>query len=144
MLMDIREIPEVAIDSMNRTHASEVELVNRLFELITRHLDGAPVEDELAATVNEFRNFVEQHFSREEKLMQEHGFPAYQVHKGEHDRVRTELFGLVDVWDQQQNIQPLADYLANVHPGWAKNHIATMDSMTAYFIAQSQASSRTG
>lgn len=141
MLMELKEIPQVAVDSMNKTHEREIGIVNALFELITQKRDGQPVDDELGKAVDLFADHVEQHFSGEEQLMQQTGFPAFGVHKGEHDRVRAELAPVFEAWRQESNIGPLATYLENIHPGWAKNHIATMDAMTAYFIAQTMTSS---
>ncbi len=135
MLMDKTEIPRVALASMNKTHEDEIALINALFELIQKQLAFEPVKDELSALAERFATHVEQHFSSEEQLMRDTGFPAYNIHKGEHDRVRGELTPLLEAWRQDENIEPLADYLKNVHPGWAKTHIATMDTMTAMFIA---------
>lgn len=144
MLMDKRDIPEVAVDSMNKTHSDEIDIINRLYDLITKSQSGQPVENDLTGAVEEFQAHVEQHFSSEEVLMSETRFPAFSVHKGEHDRVRAELFGIIEAWRQTKDIKPLADYLENTHPNWAKNHIATMDAMTAYFIVQARNSSRVG
>ena len=140
MLLEKTELPVVAIDEMNKTHENEVEIINALYKLITAYRDGQPVETELSAAVEQFGAHVEHHFSREEQMMEQYGFPAYQVHKSEHDRVRFELQALLNAWSEGKNIAPLADYLENIHPVWAKNHIATMDMMTAMFIKQTSGS----
>ena len=135
MLMDKTEIAQVAIASMNKTHEDEIALINALFELIQKQLAFEPVKDELSPLVERFATHVEHHFANEEQLMSDTGFPAFGVHKGEHDRVRAELAPLIDAWQRDENIEPPADYVKNVHPGWAKTHIATMDTMTAMYIA---------
>jgi hemerythrin len=144
MLIDKRDIPEVAIASMNTTHENEIDIINTLYELITKNLEGQSVETNLAQAVETFATHVEEHFSGEEEMMEKTGFPAFSVHKNEHDRVRAELFGIIATWRENKNIQPLADYLKNIHPVWAKNHIATMDAMTAYFILQARNTSKVG
>jgi hemerythrin len=136
MLLEKTELPVVAIEEMNKTHENEVEIINALYNLIIAYRDGQPLETELSAAVDQFGGHVEHHFSREEQMMEQYGFPAFQIHKGEHDRVRIELQTLLNAWREGKDIDPLASYLENIHPGWAKNHIATMDMMTAMFIKQ--------
>ena len=138
MLIDQNQVPQVAVAAMNKTHADEIEIVNALHEMIASYLAEEKVGQQLDEQVERFARHVEQHFSNEEQLMRETGFPAFAVHKGEHDRVRGELAPLFEAWRTQRNIKPLADYLQNIHPQWAKNHIATMDTMTALFISQTR------
>jgi len=139
MLIDKNALPQVAIQSMNDTHTNEVELINALFDLITRKRGGEDVDAQLSEMVDSFDEHVKQHFHSEEVLMQQTGFPAYQVHKGEHDRVLEEIAVPVAAWRERADIEPLGDYLQNVHPQWAQNHIVTMDTMTAFFIAENSA-----
>ena len=136
MLINKNQIPVVALESMNRTHLDEIDIANNLHDLITKSLAGEAVESDLNEAIEQFATHVEQHFASEEVLMTETGFPAYPVHKGEHDRVRAELSGILNAWRQSQDVQPLATYLTTIHPAWAKNHIGTMDTMTAYYIAE--------
>ena len=137
MVMDKTEIPVVAIDEMNKTHEREADLVNSLFEMISAHQSGTPASDALTAAVSDFRDHMERHFSREEEMMEQAGFPAFHVHKREHDRVRAELDAILAPLHTSNDFSPLADYLQNTHPDWAKNHIATMDTMTAFYIVRS-------
>ncbi len=137
MPLEKSDLSPVALDEMNRTHEREVEIIHALHKLIISHQAGQPVLDDLEKAVDEFARHMEQHFAREEQLMEQSGFPAFHVHKGEHDRVRTELAPVFAAWSEQRDITPLARYLEDIHPAWAKNHIATMDMMTALFISQS-------
>lgn len=136
MLIDKSHIPLVAVASMNDTHFEEVDLLNRLHDAIVQRASAAANAAPLSALVDEFEAHVVAHFAAEEQLMLETGFPAYPVHKGEHDRVLGVLRGLLHVYRTAGDISPLADHLANAFPVWVRNHIATMDTMTAYFIAR--------
>ena len=138
MLMDKQDIPRVAVDEMNETHANEVELINALYVLITKYRSGQPLAAPLSHAIEQFETHVDRHFTREEEMMEESGFPALFVHKSEHDHVRTDLSAVIKTWRDHQNIEPLTDYLENIHPAWAKTHIATMDAMTALYIVQSR------
>jgi hemerythrin len=141
MLIDKQDIPQVALESMNKTHFDEIEIINELHALLTRALAGEPLEAEIKAAIENFADHVEKHFASEEALMTEYGFPAIVIHKGEHDRVRAELFGIINKWRNDGDIAPLADYLVNVHGEWARNHIGTMDTMTAYFLVENMGAS---
>ena len=140
MLMDKTDIPVVAIDEMNKIHESEIELVNDLYEIINSQLAGEPVKDGLDEAIAAFRSHMEHHFSREEEMMMEAGFPAYRVHKGEHDRVRVEMDARIEKWRNSNDIEPLSHYLRDTHPGWANIHISTMDTVTASYIARFRSS----
>ena len=66
--------------------------------------------------------------------MREMGFPPYAMHKGEHDRVIVIMAELLSDWKQTRNVKPLKIYLIEVLPLWLKNHILTMDTVTARFF----------
>lgn len=136
MLIDKTQVPEVAVASMHETHLREVDLINALHELIQQKRAGIPVDDALTASIDEFESHVVQHFAGEEQLMRDTGFPAYPVHKGEHERVLTHIRQHTLAWREASDLEPLAVYLETIHPQWAHNHIATMDMMTAFFIAR--------
>jgi hemerythrin len=138
MLINKDQIPLVAVDSMNQTHMDEVDLINRLHELLQQHQTGAGDDAAVSAALDAFETHVVEHFAAEEQLMLETGFPAYPVHRGEHERVLAALRDLLRVYREAGNLRPFADYLENGHLHWAYNHIATMDTMTAFFIARAR------
>lgn len=139
MLIDKTQIPQVAVTSMHQTHLNEVDLINRLHDLIEANRSGAGDKPRLDAAIDEFEAHVVEHFASEERLMLATGFPAYGVHRGEHERVLAHLRELLRQYREAGDLAPFADYLQHGHLQWAHNHIATMDTMTAYFIARAAA-----
>jgi hemerythrin len=135
-LLPLEQIPEVALESMNQTHREEVELVNRLAALVASGMEGAADTAAISAHLDDWVGHTRQHFSRENALMQQHDFPAYSVHSGEHERVLAQLEALQTDWLERNNLPPLASFLFEQWHAWFDNHVHTMDNITASFIRQ--------
>ncbi len=129
-------IPLVALDSMNRTHQEEVQRVNGLAALVAKGMQGALDKASVTQQLELWLEHTRQHFARENALMEQYGFPAYAVHRGEHQRVLDLLENLQQAWLQQGSLQPLADFLFNEWLAWFDNHVQTMDRVTADFLQQ--------
>ncbi|RTZ58271.1 MAG: hypothetical protein DSZ32_07340 [Gammaproteobacteria bacterium] len=136
-LMQTNNIPQVAMAFMNDVHAEEAELVNRLNELIEQHKKDPSVEAEIDQAMMEWIEHTVAHFERENRLMQETGFPAYSIHAEEHDRALAALNLLHKNWREQRDIVVLAEYVQINWPQWFHDHISTMDTVTALFFQQS-------
>ncbi len=133
-LLPLDRIPLVALPSMNQTHHEEVELVNRLAELVAEGVRGTVDEEAIETQLEAWIGHTRLHFEREAELMRQSGFPAYPVHQGEHDRVLALLDDLQLAWRERRALIPLADFLFAQWPDWFDNHVRTMDSVTASFI----------
>jgi hemerythrin len=134
--IDPAQVLQLPVAFMNADHAHEVKLVNDLEEALAAHGRGtgslAAVVERLAVLAVHTR----QHFLREETLMREAAFPAYPVHKAEHDRVLAEMDAEARVFRERGDGARLSRYLFEVLPAWFLNHIRTMDAMTAGFAAR--------
>jgi len=136
-LIQGNDIPQVAMAFMNEVHAEEAGLVNRLHELIEQHKKDQSVEAEIDQAMMEWIEHTVAHFERENRLMQETGFPALSIHAEEHDRALAALNLLQKNWLEQRDIQVLAEHVQTNWPQWFRNHISTMDTVTALFFQQS-------
>jgi hemerythrin len=130
------DIPQVALASMNETHHEEVTLVNRLGLLTARGMSGEVDAKAITQQIRAWLDHTRVHFRRENELMLEYGFPAYPVHKGEHDRVLTLLDELQEAWLEHRLLQPLANFLFETWPDWFDSHVNTMDRVTAQYVSQ--------
>lgn len=117
------EVGNAIIDS---DHKETVELVAKAF---------TATDAELPALFAAFAEHLRDHLAREEDLMREYGFPPYQIHFGEHERVRRELDGIAQRL-ARGNLALVRGYLTEVVPDWFVNHKNTMDSATAAWIRQ--------
>lgn len=77
-----------------------------------------------------------EHFAREEALMDETGFFATAVHKGEHARALGEMDRFARHLERG-NLAFVRAYVAERLPDWFLQHRSTMDQATAAFARQS-------
>ena len=135
--IDPDALPLLPIPFMNADHAREVRLLGELEAALQAHARGegalAPVVERLSVLAVHTRD----HFLREETMMREARFPAYAVHKAEHDRVLAEMDGEARRFRDGGDAARLSRYLFEELPAWFANHRRTMDAMTARFTAES-------
>ncbi len=134
-VVDKSSICVVEVDSMNRIHYEEADMLNELDELMQAHEAGNTSDDALDAKLDEFLQHMTAHFRGEEVQMQAINFPPYPIHKSEHDAQIALANEKIDAWKQSRELEPLAAYLRIELPQWLDQHIATMDKVTARFFA---------
>lgn len=123
-------IPQLALEFMNRDHAEFVVLRDRLLGLLTAK---AP-DEQLGSALHDLVEHTRQHFAAEESVMQEARFPAYTVHKGEHDTVLADMSAQVARWHQGRDNEALRNWVDQAVGDWFLSHIGSMDFVTAQFI----------
>ncbi|HHG73909.1 MAG TPA: hemerythrin [Persephonella sp.] len=131
MLLDISQIPRVALERMNKVHEEEIKLLNQLFEAI----DQGKGTDEIDSLFKAFVEDVKKHFSSEQEMMEQYNFFAYPMHRGEHDMVLGQLVNLEKRWEKEKNPELIKAYIENEFLPWLMNHIQTMDTVTAHFLS---------
>ncbi len=118
---------------MNTVHHEEVEIVNRLDALLSAK--EIP-ESEVSACLEEWVAHTKEHFDRENRLMQEYGFPPYPVHRNEHDQALQQLLEVQKNWQKTADADMLSRYVREIWPAWFRQHLSTMDTVTANFLSQ--------
>lgn len=129
-MINFSELPLVALDFMNQDHQHAVDLIND----IEKHYELADVSA-VEVGLGLLQKHCIEHFAHEEKEMRSYSFPPYQVHKQEHDRVLMELDMVIKQLNNHRDLTKISGYLKNEFPTWFAQHLATMDRMTAQFIA---------
>jgi len=109
------------IDSIDQQHRKLLQLINNLFVAMR---DGNE-QTEVERILNELTDYTRTHFSYEEGLLQQHGFPQLQAHKQLHaDFVTT----VEDYCQRQTSGQRLmASEVFNFLKGWLLYHIKDED-----------------
>lgn len=121
--------PQVALDFMNRDHAEFAALRQKLLDLLAGEVSNPAVDGALA----ELGEHTRRHFADEEQVMRETGFPVYEIHKGEHDRVLADIAAQVECWLQGRDARALRDWLDRAVGTWLVEHVSSMDFVTAAF-----------
>lgn len=106
---------------MDRTHQEFIALVNQT---------ARAGNDDFAPQLVLLQRHTQQHFEREEQLMQDCNFPASEEHKAEHQRILGELQQFT-LRAQQGRTSLARAYVQESLPGWFHLHTATMDSALA-------------
>ena len=137
-LLDLSAVPQVAVDFMNDDHATATEMANRLHQAITSAQHGSDNQPRITQLLTELYQHNVEHFAREEAQMIKVGFPPYDCHKGEHERVLVQMQEVLKTWQETHGLQPLEHYLSDVMVPWFIQHINTMDTVTAMYISRQQ------
>lgn len=133
-LVDVHHIPPVALSFMNDDHHLEACLLNDLAEALEQHR----IRPAKAAVLQRFEALLghtREHFAREESAMDQSGFPAYPVHKAEHDRVLDELQAEGRAFRAGCDAARFSTYVRETVPAWFLQHIQSMDLVTSRFVA---------
>jgi hemerythrin len=134
----LADIPQLPLAFMNADHAQEIRLIRDVDEALSANRRGEGTLDGVIARLALLAVHTREHFLREETAMREARFPAYPVHKGEHDRVLAEMDAEARLFREHGDVARLSRYLFEVVPAWFVNHIRTMDAMTASFVTERQ------
>jgi len=134
--IDLERLPQLPIAFMNADHAHEVQLVNAVEAALAAHRRREGTLGAVLERLSLLAVHTREHFLREEAAMRETRFPAYPVHKAEHDRVLAEMDAEARAFRDVGDGERLSRYLAQALPAWFVNHIRTMDAVTAGFLAR--------
>ncbi len=142
--LDPALIPELPIPFMNADHLHEAALVNDVEDALATHAKGGGSLAAVVERLSVLAVHTREHFLREESMMREAAFPAYPMHKAEHDRVLAQMDAEVRLFRDRGDAARLSAYLAEILPAWFANHLRTMDAVTARFVAGAHVSAGAG
>jgi len=132
----VSDIPHVAFGSMNDTHSEEIGLVNQLGEALILGMEDEQFYSDITERLEEWIEHTQEHFSKENQLMENCGFPALKVHAEEHQKALGQMQMLYNRWLDERRVEPLAEYVFNDWVSWFDHHVNTMDRMTAQYLGQ--------
>ena len=136
LILDPVNIPQLALESMNKVHREEVALINQLAALLQQAKDHQADNAAITEKLDEWVQHTREHFASEERLMMDYGFPAYSIHASEHERIMMQIQGLQNQWLDKNEIKPLYEFVFSNWPRWFNDHVNSMDRVTAEFINQ--------
>jgi len=102
--------------------------IDGIFEAISTASD-----DTLPGLYHELDRELAAHFSREEKLMEEAGFPGFHCHVAQHNSVLEQLRRGAQM-AASPSLAELREHLTRVMPQIVQGHVFTLDRMTAAFL----------
>ncbi len=132
MLIEVKDVQQVANVMMNILHEEEIQIMNDFHDaVLAKDIEKI---DELFKVV---QFDVEDHFSTEEAMMEESKFYAMQMHKSEHDTMRKKLNALQENWVRDREPEEIRRFLEDEFKHWLVLHISRWDSETALHLGDS-------
>ncbi|MEI7611247.1 MAG: bacteriohemerythrin [Rhodospirillaceae bacterium] len=118
----------VGRDSLDDRHKMILDCLNRLHPLL-----GLPDRDaEIHAVIETLEDFVLVHFSEEEQLLREVGYPDWRAHKDMHDAMYELVFKMKA--DLEHGRTPDAQILFAILNDWLVGHILGEDRKYMPFL----------
>ncbi len=128
---------KVSIDFMNNTHFEEIDMVKHIADATINYtlikIPSKEDKSKITALLQQWLEHTKAHFERENKLMLQTLFPAYEIHSGEHANVLQQMQGMTDQWQSTFDIDAVIHYVFDLWPAWFEMHVNSMDMMTAQF-----------
>ena len=129
MLIQKREIQQVANAMMNMLHEDEIEIINDFHDaVLARDIEKI---DELFKVV---LMDVEDHFSTEEAMMEQNEYHDFQVHKNDHDTMRVKLKSFHERWEILKGPKELQGFLEKDFKKWLMLHVSKWDAEAAMHL----------
>lgn len=131
-MMKWTEDLSVGVELIDTEHKSLINAINDLFDACSKGMGRKKIAD----TLEFMQNYIKTHFSDEEKLQRECGYPDYENHR----RYHANFIGKVDEYskrlsDEGPNIALVADFNGFV-TDWLINHISREDKKIGLYIMQ--------
>lgn len=121
---------KLGVSEIDKQHEKLIGLINDLYDAATQ----GKAKDVVDEIVSEAHDYIDYHFSTEQKLMDEHGYPAEGDHADEHDDyILKSSDYLVAAQDDEAG---LADDVLEYLTGWWKTHINVTDRKLAMFLKE--------
>ncbi len=112
---------ETGVASIDKQHQKLVELINRTFTTMKNGGDEASIRQ----VVSELADYTRNHFSHEEKLMQQCDYPQLAKHRQIHQNLLQTVAGYQERLNNGQRILP--GELFNLLKKWLVDHISRED-----------------
>jgi hemerythrin len=114
---------DVGIKQIDEQHKRLVKFTNDLYNSCIQGQDEA--SETFRKTLKDVVEYVKVHFSTEEALMAEHGYPGYAEHKREHEGFVMKVLEQVSLFEGGKKFIPnqFVRYLRD----WLLEHIAITD-----------------
>ncbi|MDF1874873.1 hemerythrin family protein [Sulfurimonas sp. SAG-AH-194-I05] len=133
-LLYAEQVEYMSVEEMQETHENEIQILNDIDKLATKHQLHKTEPDALIAKIDEYIVHVKKHFANEERLMQKYNFPSYHMHKTAHDMFLEDLDYALKQWKRSDNIEKITNFIRKT-PEWIVLHVNSVDAPTANFLA---------
>ena len=119
---------DVGIESIDRQHRKLVGLINNLQTAV----DYSTGEEFERKALEELVDYTRTHFKYEEGLMEQYGYPEFEPHRAEHERMIARVDEVLEAYrqDQEGAMRKAVAFLRS----WLINHINGTDQQYSQFL----------
>jgi hemerythrin len=132
--------PQVDLEFMNAEHRKAFDDANEIKRLLeAAKTDLKSVEKSIDQQLEQFQADTINHFYLEEKYMEEYQFPARLKHQQAHHQFLERFKVQYEYWHSKRDltaVERLEHYFTEDFSKWLINHIVTIDTVTASYIAR--------
>lgn len=118
----------VSVEELDRQHKKLVNLINQLHD----SMRVGKGRDVLGSILNDLTDHTVYHFETEEKLLLDNMYPAYAMHKKEHNDLTRQVKEIKTKFDQGDTA--LTEEFMGFLKDWLNNHIMQADKKYADFL----------
>lgn len=134
-LMQWDETMSVGVEKMDAQHRGLINLINEAYEVMQRH-----DEHRMSELIDKMRGYANMHFSEEEALMREHGYPEFEAHKFQHAKFNNEVAEFKRKQFEKTNLSQIFVFLSR----WLTTHIMDEDRKYTPFMPEEEDATRQG
>jgi hemerythrin len=120
----------VGVQMLDDDHKKLIELVNK-FHAAHQYHTGEEFEQQALTELVEYTKY---HFGREEELMQQNGYPDFDAHKAQHEKMISEVEVFMKKYNEEGH-EALGDVVQYLRD-WLINHINGTDKQYTGFFNQ--------
>lgn len=125
--MTIEAVPwkdsyKTGIRAIDADHRMLFDIVNALI----REANGKSSADEIGSTFHALQQYVDTHFEREERFLEQCGYPDLENHKKLHQKLREKVIGIEKLYHANPtklDLEAVCKFLSD----WLVQHIMTSD-----------------
>lgn len=131
MLRIEEQLPILELPSINETHNEEIQLITKL------HAAAAAKDTKVVfELLNKLIEHTTEHFSSEEKLMEEAEYPDYHSHKHEHMMQLLDIKSMLSFYEMTNDTQSVYTYVEDSLTPWIIEHVRNWDIPASEFLNQ--------
>ena len=117
------------ISEIDEQHKLLVGMIDQLHTAMAEGKGKAVLGD----IMQQLLDYTRFHFTTEERIMQEYGFPGFERHRQEHKALTTKVMEMME--KQQENTLGLSSNLSMFLQDWLTSHILNTDRKYSEFFA---------
>jgi len=133
VLLQADSIPPRALHFMAREHLDEIDLINRLYEILQHELLMSIIYPEAVQCLRKLIRATRIHFDHEEQLMREKHYPGFITHRDKHTAFMQLLQDAHDHFVATRDKKKLLDFMEQVLKDWFIDHLRSEDFQLAKF-----------